>query len=59
LAAYANAHNEVYGTKIRKGIIFMCSADNQYQEFIVEGIEFDKYSNLWFKRLEQYYSTFL
>jgi hypothetical protein len=59
LAAYANAHNEVYGTKIRKGVIFMCSADNQYQEFIIEGIEFDKYSELWFKRLEQYYSSFL
>lgn len=59
LAAYANAHNEVYNTKIRKGVIFMCSADNQYQEFVVEGLEFDKYSDLWFKRLEEYYSTFL
>ena len=59
LAAYANAHNEVFDTKIRKGVIFMCSADNQYQEFIVEGNEFDHYSDLWYKRLEQYYSTFL
>ncbi len=59
LAAYANAHNETYGTKIRKGVIFMCSADKKYQEFLVEGTEFDKYSDLWFKRLEQYYSTFL
>jgi ATP-dependent exoDNAse (exonuclease V) beta subunit len=59
LAAYANAHNEVYGTKIRKGVIFMCSADNQYQEFIIEGVEFDKYSDAWFVRLEQYYSSFV
>lgn len=59
LAAYANAHNEVYGTKIRKGVIFMCSADNQYQEFIVEGLEFDHYTNEWYKRLEQYYKQFL
>jgi hypothetical protein len=56
LAAYANAHNEVYGTKINKGVIFMCSADNIYQEFIIEGSEFDHWSNQWFKRLEQYYS---
>ena len=56
LAAYAQAHNEVYGTKIRKGVIFMCSADNQYQEFIVEGSEFDKYVDGWFKRVEEYYS---
>lgn len=55
LAAYANAHNEVYGTKIRKGVIFMCSADNIYQEFIIEGKEFDSWSDKWFRRLEQYY----
>jgi len=59
LAAYANAHNEVYGTKIRKGVIFMCTADNIYQEFIIEGNEFDHWSDQWFHRLEQYYSTFL
>jgi len=57
LAAYANAHNEVHNTKIRKGVIFMCSADNLYQEFILEGSEFDKYTDIWFKRVEQYYLT--
>lgn len=59
LAAYALAHNETHGTKIRKGVIFMCSADNQYQEFIVEGLEFDQYTDQWYKRLDQYYSQFL
>lgn len=59
LAAYANAHNEVHGTKIRKGVIFMCSADNLYQEFILEGSDFDKYSDIWFKRVEKYYMSFL
>jgi genome maintenance exonuclease 1 len=59
LSAYANAHNEVHGTKIRKGVIFMCSADNAYQEFILEGSDFDKYSDMWFKRVEQYYIKYL
>jgi hypothetical protein len=59
LAAYANAHNEVHGTKIRKGVIFMCSADNLYQEFILEGSDFDKYSDIWFNRVEKYYMSFL
>ena len=59
LTAYANAHNEVYGTKIRKGVIFMCSKDNQYQEFIVEGNEFDAWSDRWWKRVEEYYTKFL
>lgn len=59
LSAYAAAHNEVHGTKIRKGVIFMCSADNQYQEFIVEGSEFDQWTDRWFKRVEEYYMKFL
>jgi len=59
LAAYANAHNEVHGTKIRKGVIFMCDPNSIYQEFIIEGAEFDKYTELWFSKLEKYYSMFL
>lgn len=59
LAAYAQAHNELYGTKINKGVIFMCSKDNEYQEFIIEGAEFDMYTNRWFHRLELYYKQFL
>jgi genome maintenance exonuclease 1 len=59
LAAYASAHNEVHGTKIRKGVIFMCTADNVYQEFIIEGAEFDEWTDKWFKRLEEYYTKFL
>jgi len=68
LAAYATAHNEVYGTNIRKGVIFMASApkqeqnswtEPQYQEFIVEGTEFDEYVNKWFSKLETYYSALL
>jgi len=66
--AYALAHNEVYGTKIRKGVIFMCVKPElvggvlskpEYLEFIIEGNEFDKYTDMWYKRLEQYYTKFL
>jgi len=59
LCAYANAHNEVHGTHISKGVIFMCSAANEYQEFIIEGVEFVKYTDMWFKRVEQYYMQFV
>lgn len=52
LTAYALAHNEVYGTTIKKGVIFMVSRDGQYQEWIVEGIEFDKMSAEWYNRVE-------
>ena len=59
LAAYATAHNELHGTKIRKGVIFMCDPNAVYQEFILEGQEFDKFQQEWYKRLEQYYSQFV
>ena len=59
LAAYANAHNEVHGTSIRKGVIFMCTADNIYQEFVIEGTEFDSWTDRWFKRVEEYYLQFV
>lgn len=56
--AYAMAHNEMYGTKIRKGVILMVSRDVELKEYIIEGEEFDKYCELWTSRLEEYYSKF-
>jgi len=55
LAAYANAHNNTYGTDIETGVILMCSADNQYQEFVIEADEFAVWTQKWFDRVEQYY----
>jgi hypothetical protein len=66
LCAYAEAHNEVHGTQIKKGVVLMCvkpELDDQhniikppeYQEFVLEGAEFDRYCNLWWKKVEQYY----
>jgi len=68
LAAYALAHNELYGTKIRKGVVLMCVkpevdanfnviSSPQYQEFLLEPRDFDYWENQWWKRLEQYYLT--
>lgn len=66
LAAYAEAHNEVYGTRIKKGVVLMCVKPDldanhnivgrpQYQEFVLEGAEFEKYRSEWWKKVEQYY----
>ena len=55
LAAYANAHNNTHGTDIETGVILMCSADNQYQEFVIEADEFALWTQKWFDRVEQYY----
>ena len=55
LAAYAMAHNFIYKTKIEKGVIMMCSKDNFYQEFVIEGVEFKKYQHKWLDKISQYY----
>jgi hypothetical protein len=56
LMAYILAHNEVYGTDIRKGVIFMCSRDFQYQQFTLEPKDFNKYQDLWLSKVEEYYA---
>jgi genome maintenance exonuclease 1 len=56
LAAYALAHNEVYGTNIQKGVNLICTRDNYYQEFVFEGEEFRQAKFDWLKRVDQYYN---
>lgn len=55
LAAYAMAHNNTHGTDIKQGVILMCSANNEYQEFEILEDEFERWSNEWLKRVELYY----
>ena len=55
LAAYAMAHNYMHKTNITKGVIMMCSKDNYYQEFVVEGDEFKKYQHQWLGKVNQFY----
>jgi genome maintenance exonuclease 1 len=55
LAAYTMAHNFVHRTNISKGVIMMCSKDNFYQEFVIQGLEMKKYMHEWLKKIDQYY----
>lgn len=55
LTAYIMAHNEVYGTNIKEGHIFMCSRDLTYQQFDLWPDDFDKYQDLWLNKVEEYY----
>lgn len=68
LVAYALAHNELFGTRIRKGVILMCVRPEvdaqqniisppQYQEFVLTPEHFDHWEQQWWKRLELYYLT--
>lgn len=55
LTAYALAHNEVHGTDIREGHVFMCSRNLEYQQFDIWPDEFDDWALEWWRRCEQYY----
>ena len=56
LAAYAMAHNCVYGTEIRQGVILMCTPDKYFQQFSVKGKEFIKYQHKFLERVNQSYN---
>lgn len=63
LVAYILAHNEVYGTDIREGHVFMCSRGDDsmliggevYQQFDLWPDDFNKYQDLWLNKVEDYY----
>ena len=66
LVAYALAHNKVYGTNIRKGVVLMCVkpdeiapgkfGEPQYQQFVLRPSQFNYWEKKWWDRVEQYYS---
>ena len=56
MIAYAMAHNCVYGTDIDQGVILMCTPDNFFQKFTINGREFRELKWEWLKRVDQYYS---
>ena len=61
-SAYAMAHNEIYNTDIKRTVIMMIVWDGdragEYQEFVVEGEEFDNYSSDWAAKVEAYYDKY-
>jgi hypothetical protein len=57
LAAYATAHNQVYGTSINSGTILMCTKDNYFQKFTVQGVEFQRFMWDWLRRVDLYYNN--
>lgn len=56
IASYILAHDEVYNTHMERGVILMCSKNLEYQEWIIEGLELQKYKDAWWKRLDEYYT---
>lgn len=57
LAAYAMAHNFLYETNIRTGVILMCSQDLNLQHWVISNDEFDYYSKKWAERVAEFYQV--
>ena len=55
IAAYAMAHDYVYGSQIRQGIIMVCTPDCYYQEFKFQDGELRRWKHEFLKRLDSYY----
>jgi genome maintenance exonuclease 1 len=55
MVAYAMAHNCVYNTDIDQGVILMCTPDNFFQKFTINGREFRELKWEWLGRVNQYY----
>ena len=57
LVAYATAHDCIFGTNIEQGVILMCTPDNYFQRFIVNGSEFKEYKWKWLQKISDYYTS--
>ena len=55
LAAYAMAHDIIYGTCVDQGVILMCSKDGFFQKFTSTGKEFTRYKHKFLERIDKFY----
>ena len=54
LGAYTLAHNVIYKSNITSGVILLCTVDNLFQDFKIEGPELLMYQNLFLGRLKKF-----
>ena len=55
IAAYAMAHDHMFGSQIQQGVIMICTPDLYYQEFKCQGDKMRHYRHEFLKRLSQYH----
>ena len=53
-AAYSLAHNFVHNSNITSCVILVCTVDNVFQEFKIQGPELITYQNLFLGRLKKF-----
>ena len=56
LSAYALCHDEMFGTTIKKGVIFMVTRELDYKTFIFEKEEFEKATEEFLERCSKFFA---
>jgi len=54
LGAYSLAHNTVYNSRITQGIVLLCTVDNLFQEFRIQGEKLEEYQNNFLEKVKQF-----
>ena len=54
ISAYAMAHDAYYGSRIRQGVIMVCTPDLYYQEFKIQDADLRRWKHKFLKRLHNY-----
>ena len=55
LGAYSLAHNIVYNSRITQGIVLLCTVDNLFQDFRIQGVKLEEYQSKFLEKVEQFY----
>ena len=55
LGAYSLAHNIVYNSRITQGIVLLCTVDNLFQDFRIQGVKLEEYQNKFLEKVERFY----
>ena len=55
LGAYSLAHNIVYNSRITQGIVLLCTVDNLFKDFRIQGTKLEEYQNKFLEKVEQFY----
>jgi hypothetical protein len=46
----------MFDTNIKRGVVMLAAQTGQYQEWVIEGDDFEAAADEWAERLEQYYA---
>ena len=55
LGAYSLAHNVVYNSRITQGIVLLCTVNNLFQDFKIQGEKLQEYQDKFLEKVEQFY----